>query len=87
MAGMPQNFKMFFQSDAIDHQDRTWESHFRVAGNQSWQVRCLNNSDQHDPKYLRKCVKHPDYVMVWGCFLIMVVVKGKENTTNTKRHT
>jgi hypothetical protein len=44
------------------------ESMFRCIGAIKSKVRRPNGSNCFDPRYTAKTVKHPDSVMVWGCF-------------------
>ena len=44
------------------------ESTFTVTSNRSGKVRRRPGSDPLDPKYVCGTVKHPDKIMVWGCF-------------------
>lgn len=50
------------------------ETMFYVTGNLSGRVYRLRGIDPIDPKYTRGAVKHPDTVMVLGCFHIMSLV-------------
>ncbi len=44
------------------------EAMFSVTSNRSGKVRRRPGSDPLDPKYICGTVKHPDKIMVWGCF-------------------
>jgi hypothetical protein len=45
------------------------QSHFELRlGNQATHCRRLKVSDRFSLKFTRKTVKHPQKVMVWGCF-------------------
>lgn len=44
------------------------ESVFTVSGTKHGKVRRPRGADRYDPQYTVKTVKHPDSIMVWGCF-------------------
>ena len=44
------------------------EAIFTVTGNRQGMVRRAPGSDPLNPKYLAGTTKHPDKIMVWGCF-------------------
>lgn len=44
------------------------ESVFRVSGTSFAKVRRPKHSDRYDPRYTVQRVRHPDSLMVWGCF-------------------
>ena len=44
------------------------ESTFCTIRSRSKSIRRPMGSNRYDPKYIVKTVKHPDSVMVWGCF-------------------
>lgn len=39
-----------------------------MSETRSGQLRGPEGADRYDPRYTVKTVKHPDSVMVWGCF-------------------
>jgi hypothetical protein len=50
------------------------ESTFRCIRSISTKVRRPSGSNQYDSRYTVKTVKHPDSVMIWGCFSGAVAV-------------
>ena len=46
----------------------SYESNFQVFKMGSTTVRRPTSSDRFDPRYTVPTVKHPQSVMVWGCF-------------------
>ncbi len=66
------------------------ESMFRVSGTTFGKVRRPLGVDRYDPQYTVKTVKHPDSVMVWGCFSYFgvgnLVFFEKGVTVNSERY-
>lgn len=62
--------KKYKEWDVVKWRSVLWsdEAMFCVTGNPSGRVYRRRGSDPIDPKYTRGVVKHPDKVMVWGCF-------------------
>ena len=62
------------------------ESTFTVTSNRAGKVRRRPGSDPLDPKYVCGTVKHPDKIMVWGCFSYYgkgkLIVLPKNETVN-----
>ena len=44
------------------------ESTFRCITGRQGRIRRPVGSDRYDPRFTEKSVKHPDSVMIWGCF-------------------
>lgn len=44
------------------------EAMFCISGSQGGDIYRRRDSDPLIPKYTKKYVKHPDKIMVWGCF-------------------
>ena len=44
------------------------ESAFKTFSSRPMTVRRSPGSNRYDPKYTQKTVKHPDGIMVWGCY-------------------
>ena len=66
------------------------EATFSVTGNRSGKVYRRPGSDPFHPKFIQSTVKHPDSLMVWGCFgyhgVGKLVVLPKNVTVNKDRY-
>lgn len=66
------------------------ESVFTVTGTNFGKVRRPRNSDRHDPRYTVTRERHPDSLMVWGCFSYYgvgnLVFFEKGVTVNSERY-
>lgn len=68
--------KKYATWDAEDWRHVLWsdEATFKVTGSGYQRVYRPPHADPHDPKYTVQTVKHPDRIMVWGCFTYCGVV-------------
>ena len=66
------------------------ESMFTVSTNNAKKVYMRPDSDPFDPKYTYKTIKHPDKLMVWGCFnyrgVGKIVVLPRNQTMNKESY-
>ena len=66
------------------------ESTFTVTGNRAGKVYRRPGSDPCDPKLICGTVKHPDSLMVWGCFSYYgagkLIVLPKNETMNSEKY-
>ena len=62
--------KTYTQWDMVKWQRVLWsdEACFYVSGQRGFNVYRRPGSDPLDPKYTSNTVRHPESLMVWGCF-------------------
>ena len=68
----------------------THEATFSVTCNRWGKVKRRPGSDPYDPKFVQHTVKHPQYLMVWGCFSYYgtgkLIVLPTNQTVNKERY-